>query len=84
MQTSIPLFRNTTSQTIALSFPMLGFSYFVNLEIAFAIWFFNLLARIEQGIFGIVGITSTQKLYYAGGFPILAHQGMGAILVLAV
>ena len=84
LQTSIPLFRNTTSQTIALSFPMLGFSYFVNLEIAFAIWFFNLLARIEQGIFGIVGITSTQKLYYAGGFPILAHQGMGAILVLAV
>jgi hypothetical protein len=84
LQTSIPLFRNTTVQTIALSFPMLGFSYFVNLDIAFAIWFFNLIARVEQGIFGIVGITSTQKLYYAGGFPILAHQGMGAMLVLAV
>ena len=24
------------------------------------------------------------KLYYAGGFPILAHQGMGAMLVLAI
>ena len=83
LQTSIPLFRNTTAQTIALSFPMLGFSYFVNLDIAFAIWFFNLLARVEQGLFGILGVTSTQKLYYAGGFPILAHQGMGAMLVLA-
>ncbi|MEE3259990.1 MAG: DUF6785 family protein [Candidatus Latescibacterota bacterium] len=84
LRTSIPLFRNTTSQAIALSFPMLGFSYFVNLDIAFAIWFFNLIARVEQGIFGIVGLTSTQKLYYAGGFPILAHQGMGAMLVLAI
>ena len=84
LSTSIPLFRNTTSQAITLSFPMLGFSYFVNLDIAFAIWFFNLLARVEQGIFGIIGVTSTQELYYAGGFPILAHQGMGAMLILAV
>ena len=62
LQTSIPRFRNTTAQTIALSFPMLGFSYFVNLDIAFAIWFFNLLARVEMGLFGILGVTSTQKL----------------------
>jgi hypothetical protein len=82
--TSIPLFRNTTSLQIALSFPMLGFSYFVNLEIAFAIWFFNLLARLQEGVFGVLGVTSSQKLYYAASFPVLAHQGMGAMLVLAV
>ncbi len=84
LQTSIPLFRNTTALQIVLSFPMLGFSYFVNLEIAFAIWFFNLLARVQEGIFGVIGITSTQNLYYAGAFPVLAHQGMGAMLVLSV
>jgi len=84
LQTSIPLFRNATALQIVLSFPMLGFSYFVNLEIAFAIWFFNLLARVQEGIFGILGITSTQKLYYAASFPVLAHQGMGAMLVLAI
>ena len=84
LATSIPLFRNTTALQVALSFPMLGFSYFINLEIAFSIWFFNLLARFQEGIFGIVGISSTQKLWYAGGFPVLAHQGMGAMLVLAV
>ena len=84
LSTSIPLFRNTTNWTIALSFPMLGFSYFVNLDIAFAIWFFNFIARIEQGAFSIIGISSTEKLYYAGGFPILAHQGMGALIVLVV
>ena len=84
LQTSIPLFRNSTALQIALSFPMLGFSYFINLEIAFAIWFFNLLARVQEGVFGILGIASTQKLYYAGSFPVLAHQGMGAMLVLSM
>jgi len=80
----IPLFRNTTYLNVTLSFPMLGFSYFVNPDIAFAIWFFNLLARVQEGAFGILGITSSEKLYYAGGFPVLAHQGMGAMLVLAL
>ena len=84
LQTSIPLFRNTTYLQIALSFPMLGFSYFVDLDIAFAIWFFNLLARAQEGAFGVLGISSTEKLYYAGNFPILAHQGMGAMIVLAL
>ncbi|MDP6019558.1 MAG: hypothetical protein QGI32_26005, partial [Candidatus Latescibacteria bacterium] len=56
----------------------------VNLDIAFAIWFFNLLARFEEGIFSIIGISSTEKLYYAGGFPVLAHQGMGAMIVLVL
>ncbi|NKB71713.1 MAG: hypothetical protein GKR89_31955 [Candidatus Latescibacteria bacterium] len=84
LSTSIPLFRNSTSLDIALSFPMLGFSYFVNLDIAFAIWFFNLLARGQEGAFNILGISSTEKLYYAAGFPVLAHQGMGAMMVLAL
>ncbi|MFA6112290.1 MAG: DUF6785 family protein, partial [Candidatus Latescibacterota bacterium] len=84
LQIGIPLFRNTTVLDVALSFPMLGFSYFVSLDIAFAIWFCNLLARVEEGIFGVIGVTSAEKLWYAGNFAVLAHQGMGAMLVLAL
>jgi len=84
LRTSIPLFRNTTSQTIALSFPMLGFSYFVNLDIAFAIWFFSLLSRVQEGIFGVLGVTSSEKLWYGAADPIIGHQGMGAFIVLVV
>jgi hypothetical protein len=84
LQTDIPIFRNTSILQIALSFPMVGFSYFVELDIAFAIWFFNLVARVQEGAFGVLGVSSTEKLYYAGGFPIVAHQGMGAMLVLAL
>ena len=79
------LFRNATALQIVLSFPMLGFSYFVNLEIAFAIWFFNLLARAYKKVsLAFWASLSTQKLYYAASFPVLAHQGMGAMLVLAI
>ena len=82
LTTALPLFRNTASQSITLSFPMLGFSYFVNLDIAFAVWFFSLLARVQEGIFGVLGISSSEKLYYGATEPIIAHQGMGAFIVM--
>ena len=84
LQTTVPIFRRTTSLQIALSFPMVGFSYFINLDIAFGIWFFNLLAKIQEGSFAVLGIESTEKLDYTSGSPILAHQGMGAMIVLVV
>lgn len=84
LQTSVPMFRRTTVLQIALSFPMVGFSYFINLDIAFGIWFFNLLAKIQEGSFAVLGIESLEKLQYTSGSPILAHQGMGAMIVLVV
>ena len=63
---------------------MVGFSYFVGLDIAFSIWFFNIIALIQQGAFNVLGISSTEQLFYAGGFPIQAHQGLGAMFVLAL
>ena len=84
LQTSVPIFRRMTTLQIALSFPMVGFSYFINLDIAFGIWFFNLLAKIQEGSFAILGIESLEKLDYTSGSPILAHQGMGAMIVLVV
>jgi len=84
LSTSIPLFRNTAALQIALSFPMVGFSYFVGLDIALSIWFFNIIALIQQGAFNVLGISSSEQLFYAGGFPIQAHQGLGAMFVLAL
>jgi len=81
--TSIPLFRGTTHQQIALSFPMVGFAFLVNLDIAFSIWFFHLVGRVQEGTFGILGIASTERLNFAS-FPVFAHQGMGAMIVLVL
>ena len=84
--TSVPVFRNTVSLLFRMSFPMIGFSYLINLDIAFSLWFFNLLAKFTGGALSILGIGSTEKLGIYGAYsePYLAHQGQGALIVLVV
>ncbi|MFH1570100.1 MAG: DUF6785 family protein [Gemmatimonadota bacterium] len=84
--TSVPLFRNTVPLIFRLSFPMLGFSYLINLDIAFSLWFFNGVCLVVRGGLNTLGIASTEKLgvYGANTEPILAHQGQGAMVVLVL
>jgi hypothetical protein len=84
--TSIPVFRDAFSLFVRLSFTMIGFSFLINLDIAFSLWFFNLLSSVMRGVMGILGIVSDQKLgiFGAAPKPILANQGQGAMLVLVL
>ena len=83
--TSVSAFRRTLSIPVRLSFSMLGFSYLIHLDIALGIWFFYLLCTVQQGIFSILGIASMEKLdVYATDSPIIAHQGMGGVIVLVL
>jgi hypothetical protein len=81
--TTIPVFRNAFSLILRLSFPMVGFSFLINLDIAFSLWFFNLVAALMRGVMAVLGVVSDQQLgiYGAAPKPILAHQGQGALLV---
>jgi hypothetical protein len=83
LTTSLPVLRNTLNLPISLSFTVMGFSYFVNLDIALGLWFFALLALLEQGVFSILGIQSTEivSIYGTPESPYLEHQGTGAMLV---
>ncbi|MCE2448787.1 MAG: hypothetical protein J4F35_10505 [Candidatus Latescibacteria bacterium] len=82
---SIPILRNTVSLIFRLSFPMIGFAYLINLDIAFSLWFFNTIAKLIRGGLGVLGVGSTEKLVYgASSEPILAHQGQGAMIVLVL
>ncbi|MSR82639.1 MAG: hypothetical protein EXS58_06895 [Candidatus Latescibacteria bacterium] len=82
----LPFFRNTVNLIFRLSFPVIGFTYLINLDIAFSLWFFNLLAHLFQGVMNVLGIGSTEKLapYGAWEKPILAHQATGAMAVLVI
>jgi len=84
---TIPLFRNTVNLKIALSFQMLGFSYFINRDIAFGLCFFYLLNTIQQGIFNVLGVDKVDPVLgvystYTGS--VIVHQAFGAILVLVL
>ncbi len=83
LTTTVPVLRDTVNLPIVLSFTVMGFSYFVNLDIALGLWFFALLALLEQGVFNILGIQSTEivSIYGTPESPYLEHQGTGAMLV---
>ena len=81
---TVSMFRRTVTFPLALSFPMVGFAYFINLDIAFGLWFFNFLVKIEEGLFGVFGYTTTEIVNYGAQPAMLAHQGMGAMMVLVI
>ena len=80
------LFDNTLHLPIALNLAWVGFFYLVNLEITFSIWFFYVLSKIQEGVFNIIGIASTEKLsaYEYSQSADLTHQATGAVIVLVV
>ncbi len=80
----LPIFYGVADMYVLLRFNIIGFFYFLKTEIAFSLWFFNLLAYVVRGIFGILGITSPQTQSAGHGVHnlILAQQAMGAMLVL--
>lgn len=83
LDNAIPVFRQTEGLIFRLSFPILGFSYLINLDVAFSLWFFNLLFLVFKGWLNITGVSSPENvgIYGAGGNPILANIGTGAFVV---
>ncbi|MDD3726552.1 MAG: hypothetical protein PHI44_05090 [Candidatus Ratteibacteria bacterium] len=81
---NIPIFRRTVDLKFFISFPVIGFTFFVNLNLLFSIWFFNILFKVIRGSFNIMGIASAENvgIYGCSGEPIFNHFGMGAMVVM--
>ena len=80
----VPIFRQTADLYVAFRFNILGFFYFLKTEIAFSLWFFNLLSFAVRGVFGVLGIMSSEPGGAGHSVPnlILAQQSMGGLLIL--
>jgi hypothetical protein len=71
-----------------LGFPVIGLTYFLNLNVAFSLWFFHLAARAESALFHLIGYEvpghgETFTGSALGTSPGASHQAMGAMIVLA-
>ena len=77
------LFRHSVWLPMVVSFAWVGFFYLVSLEVTFSVWFFYLLCKLEEGVFQMLGVASTEKLsLYEYSQPSdLTHQGAGAVIV---
>jgi len=49
------IFRGTTGINIRIVFEVIGFIYFVSLDVSFSLWFFFLLLTTQKGIFNMIG-----------------------------
>lgn len=81
------LFRGTFTLPLSVSWPMLGFSYFIQRDVAFGLCFFVWLNTFENGLFTILGIGGREAamgVYSGYTDPILIHQSVGAMIVLVL
>ena len=77
------LFEGVSGIPLSFSFAWVGLFYFVDHSIVLSVWFFYLIAKIEDGLFTISGIASSEVLsqYENYNTPDMSHQGVGAVLV---
>ena len=82
---SIPILRGAEYISMWISFPMLGFAYLINADVALSLWVFHLLGLIVKGYFSMLGVTRGIYLdIYAqsDGGPIMAFVQFGALAAL--
>lgn len=74
------------SLTAQFNFGLLGFAFLLNRDVALSVWLFFLLANVERGVFAFFEIRSEETLSRFANIagPYLAHQGMGAMIVLVL
>lgn len=80
---SLRVFRETTTVYWALSFTTLGFTWFLSQDISLGIWLFNLLAKLQEATFNVLGVASDETMEWVT-VPFLAHQSIGAMTVLVL
>ena len=79
----IPIFRGTDVITFLISFPIIGFAYLLNLDIAFSLWFFHLVSKLQTGWFNIAGFSIPgHNEVFSGSSAATSFQGGGAMIVL--
>lgn len=65
-------------------YPIIGFAYFVNLDVLASVWFFHLFASIETGIMDRLGYSTGTPDIYCSASHAVGWQGFGALAMLVL
>ena len=65
-------------------FPIVGFTYFVNLNALLSVWSFYLLGIIQVGIYNRVGFQLGPADIYCSSHPSMGWQGYGALTAMVL
>ena len=82
----MPMFRESVILRFDVNLALIGFAYLINRDVAVGFWLFYLLSFVQRGIFGMFGVSSTENLSRFANLvgPFMAHQAMGAMIVLVL
>ena len=78
------LFRGVPPLRLNIYFPLIGFAYLINLDVAFSVWFFHLLAIVQMWAYDRIGFTVGAGDNYCSASPELGWQGFGGMIVMVV
>jgi hypothetical protein len=65
-------------------YPIIGFAYFVNLDVLASVWFFHLLTTVETGIMNRFGYSTGTSDIYCSASHAVGWQGFGALVMLVL
>jgi len=80
--TSIQIGRDFPPQIIRMNVITFTLSFFMNVDILFSIWFFQILKTLEQGLLTRVGINSVSGTAIPGG--LVAVQFIGGLIAFVI
>ncbi|NKB66518.1 MAG: hypothetical protein GKR89_05615 [Candidatus Latescibacteria bacterium] len=76
--------REFPSISTAINFAIVGFTFFVNLDVSFSLWFFTLITMFQEGLFNKFGYAIAGRDVYTHGHPAIGWQSFGAMVVLVL
>ena len=82
LRNSVQLFRDAPVVQLNIYFPLIGFAYLINLDVAFSIWVFYLLGVIQMAIYNRFGISAGASDNYCSPSAVMSWQGFGGFVVL--
>ncbi|MFT5368466.1 MAG: hypothetical protein ACI8V2_003432 [Candidatus Latescibacterota bacterium] len=75
----IPIARQFPNLNAMISFPVVGFTFLIQADVSFSIWFFHLLSNVQMGIFNRIGFTIGSGDIYGSSQASQGWMGFGAI-----
>lgn len=76
------IFRRTTGINIRIAFEVIGFIYFVSLDVSFSLWFFFLILTTQRGIFNLIGFGKVTPEPWAFTGIEAGYECMGAMFMM--
>ena len=82
LKSGLRVFRGALPLRVNIYFPLIGFTYLINLDVAFSIWFFHLLGTAQVALYNRFGYTVGLGDTYCSWSPPMAWHGFGAMAIL--